>query len=145
MSKLAWNAASVTDRGLVRKDNQDRCYVSPDQRLFVVADGMGGIKGGGEASRLAVEAIELFWKEEPPQLTDPASVQDWLQRAVEKANESVCAAADIINSHSRMGTTIVVAVQADENKVHIAHVGDSPAYLVKQGSIGALTKDHSIV
>lgn len=145
MSKVSWCVAGVTDRGLIRRDNQDNYYVSPDQRLFVVADGMGGVKGGAEASRLAVEAIQSLWKDKPPQLTDHLKIQEWLQEAVENANESVCAAADVINTDSRMGTTIVVAVQADESKVHIAHVGDSRAYLMKQGSIGALTHDHSVV
>lgn len=145
MDKLGWSVAGVTDRGLTRRDNQDNFYVSPDKRLFVVADGMGGVKGGAEASRLAVEAVEKLWKDKPPTLSDHTKIQDWLQEAVEKANESVCKAADAHGSESRMGTTIVVVVQSDEDKAHVAHVGDSRAYVLKNGEINTLTHDHSVV
>jgi len=145
MSKLAWSVASITDRGLIRRDNQDNYFVSEDKRLFVVADGMGGVKGGAEASRLAVEAVRQAWIDNPPQFDDHDKIELWLRDAVGKANDSVCDAADLINSESRMGTTIVVALQADGNKVHIAHVGDSRAYLLKDGALEALTNDHSMV
>jgi len=145
MDKLAWRVAGVTDRGLSRRDNQDNYYVSADERLFVVADGMGGVKGGAEASRLAVAAVESLWKEKPPKLSDHALIQDWLQEAVENANEAVCQAADAIAAEARMGTTIVVVVQSDEDRAHIAHVGDSRAYLMKDGEINTLTHDHSVV
>lgn len=145
MSKLVWSVASKTDVGLKRSENQDNYFVSDDNRLFVVADGMGGVMGGAEASRLAVEAIKQFWTEDPPPLDDQDKAQKWLHKAVRTANDSVCDAADQIIAESRMGTTIVAALQSDGKKLHIAHVGDSRVYLLREGVLETMTNDHSMV
>lgn len=145
MNKLTCRVASVTDRGLSRPENQDSFYISPDERVFVVADGMGGVKGGAEASRIAVETIQELWKEDAPHPTDEAEIRKWLLDAVARANHNICDAADSKDSASRMGTTIVVAVQSDANEMHIAHVGDSRAYILKEGRISTLTNDHTVV
>ncbi|HEY9717110.1 MAG TPA: protein phosphatase 2C domain-containing protein [Trichormus sp.] len=145
MSKLVWSVASKTDVGLKRSENQDNFFVSDDNRLFVVADGMGGVMGGAEASRLAVEAIKRLWAEDQPPLDDELKAQAWLHDAVRTSNESVCDAADQIIAESRMGTTIVAALQGAGNQLHIAHVGDSRAYLLRDGALDTLTNDHSMV
>jgi protein phosphatase len=145
MSKLVWSVASKTDVGLKRSENQDNYFVSDDNRLFVVADGMGGVMGGAEASRLAVEAIKQLWAEHQPPFDDQEKVQVWLHDAVKNSNDSVCDAADKIIAESRMGTTIVAALQTDDKRLHIAHVGDSRAYLFRDGELKTLTNDHSMV
>ncbi|HEY9715677.1 MAG TPA: Stp1/IreP family PP2C-type Ser/Thr phosphatase [Chroococcales cyanobacterium] len=141
---LKWRAAARTDAGCQRQRNEDNYYVSPDQRVFAVADGMGGAVGGAKASKLAVEAIEKRWKESPPPYTDRDSIQQWLLETVTQANQSVWHEAEEDSTVRGMGTTVVVAVQSEEY-MEIAHVGDSRAYLVRDGKATLLTNDHSVV
>jgi protein phosphatase len=105
---------------------------------------MGGVKGGAIASRIAVETLKKMYDSKRPDLADKDAVQDWLQEAVAEANKNICEESETI-SGPRMGTTIVVAVQPDEGDVLIAHVGDSRAYMLKNGSIEPVTSDHSVV
>jgi len=119
--------------------------MSPDYRVFAVADGMGGAVGGAMASRLAVEAIENLWKSRPPHPTDQGAIREWLNEAVAAANQAVWVAAEEDASVRGMGTTVVVAVQAQDEHLQIAHVGDSRAYLLREGKARLLTNDHSVV
>ncbi|HEY9788247.1 MAG TPA: Stp1/IreP family PP2C-type Ser/Thr phosphatase [Candidatus Obscuribacterales bacterium] len=145
MKKLSWKVAAVTDRGLQRSENQDNYYISPDNRVFVVADGMGGLRGGARASKLAVDAVESYWQKRPPDGSDRESLQNWLVDAVSEANSTVFNTASQDESVQNMGTTIVVAVQSDNGTVQIAHVGDSRAHLIRDGKTIVLTQDHSVV
>ena len=142
---LKWRAAALTDAGCQRQRNEDNYYVSPDNRVFAVADGMGGAVGGAKASKLAVEAIEKRWKDTPPPTGDRESIQKWLHETVTQANQSVWHEAEEDSSVRGMGTTVVVAVQSDESHLEIAHVGDSRAYLLRDGKPVLLTNDHSVV
>jgi protein phosphatase len=142
---LNWHAAAVTDAGCQRERNEDSFYVSPDQRVFVVADGMGGAVGGAKASRLAVEAIEKLWKDAPPPSDDRNEIKQWLHKAVNLANTSVYQVAEKDVSVRGMGTTVVVGCQSSDSFLQIAHVGDSRAYLLRDGKPVVLTNDHSVV
>lgn len=144
MASLAWQVAAASDRGCVRQDNQDNYYISPDSRIFVVADGMGGEAGGALASRLAVEAVEeLFW-ERIPDCNDENSIQEWLVEGVSRANMSVYSVRVTNPDVKRLGTTIVVAAQSDSGSLYIAHLGDSRAYRISKEEICVLTQDHSV-
>lgn len=145
MTKVTWQVASVTDPGIKRTENQDSLYISPDKRLLVVADGMGGMKGGGKASGLAIGAVEKLWNEKRPDDCDQALIQKWLVEAVSNANEEVFQAAAADPAVKDMGTTIVVAIHCPDGRVQIAHVGDSRAYLIRDGKTIVLTQDHSVV
>ncbi len=143
---VKWRAAARTDAGCQRQRNEDSFFVSPDQRVFAVADGMGGAVGGAMASRLAVEAIENLWKTKPPHDSDQQLIREWLENAVSAANRAVWVASEEDVSVRGMGTTVVVAVQAvDDNHLQIAHVGDSRCYLWREGKASLLTDDHSVV
>lgn len=142
---LKWRVAAVTDPGCQRQKNEDNYFVSPDERVFAVADGMGGALGGARASKLTVEAIESLWKSKPPHISDKEAIRQWLIEAVSAANRSVFHVAEQDASVRGMGTTVVVAVQSDDNYMQIAHVGDSRAYLVRGGKPVLLTQDHSVV
>lgn len=142
---LKWRAAARTDAGCQRQRNEDNYWVSPDQRVFVVADGMGGAVGGAKASRLAVEAIEKRWKDSPPPLSDRDAIVKWLIATVTTANQRVWHEAEEDTTVHGMGTTVVVAVQSENNFMAIAHVGDSRAYLLRDGKPTLLTNDHSVV
>lgn len=142
---VKWRTAARTDAGCQRQRNEDSYFVSPDQRVLVVADGMGGAVGGAMASRLAVEAIANLWKVKPPHQNDRQLVKEWLDEAVSAANRSVWVAAEEDTSVRGMGTTVVVAVQSEDNHLQIAHVGDSRCYLLRGGKARLLTDDHSVV
>jgi protein phosphatase len=142
---LKWRVASKTHEGKQRPKNEDSCYVSPDERVFVVADGMGGALGGARASKLTVEAVAQLWDDRRPHSTDTEAIKQWLQDAVALANRSVFSVAEQDASVRGMGTTVVVAVQSEDHKLQIAHVGDSRAYLVRKGKPTLLTQDHSVV
>ena len=136
------DAASATDTGQIRVANQDSCGVFVDadnSRLFVVADGMGGHRGGETASRLAVEAIgEVFRRsEEGPEET--------LLHAFRAANQRIWQAAQQDDDLRGMGTTGVAILLDPEGPLWLAHVGDSRAYRFRSGVLERLTIDHSMV
>lgn len=142
---LKWCASGLTDAGCERKSNEDTFFVSPDMRVFAVADGMGGVVGGAMASKITTEAIEKLWNEHPPHLNDRESIRNWLNDAVITANRLVWGAAEKDQSLKGMGTTVVIGVQSDDNLIQIAHVGDSRAYLLRGNEVNLVTKDHSVV
>ncbi len=145
MTKLSWRAASVSNRGRIRSENQDNFYVSPDSCVFAVADGMGGARNGSIASRLAIETIENCWKNEQSHCHEADSAREWLGKAVEDANLTIYGESQFEDIMTRMGTTVVVAAHTADGKVEIAHVGDSRAYLVRNGHAEPVTVDHSVV
>lgn len=144
MTSLSWQVAAASDQGCVRKDNQDNYYISPDSRIYVVADGMGGEAGGALASQLAIEAVEgLFW-ERIPDCNDEIAIQEWLVEAVSRANMSVYSVRITNPAVKKLGTTIVVAGQSDTGSLYVAHLGDSRAYRISHDEISVLTQDHSV-
>lgn len=145
MNGTVWKIGVLTDRGLVRNDNQDDYYVSPDQQLLVVADGMGGAANGALASKAAVQALERCWSEERPDTADDTSVAQWLQYAVRQANQSIMQIKGNFEPARRPGSTIVVTVRCDDGTLRIAHVGDSRAYIFRRNKVQFVTIDHSVV
>jgi len=142
----------LTDKGVSRKNNEDSFCTDKDLGLFVVADGMGGHSAGEVASRMAVEALSGYIRKscaggEPligPFDAGRSAASNRLVSGIRLANQAVCEAAKNNPSWKGMGTTIVAAL-VDGNRVSIAHVGDSRAYLVRSGAISQLTDDHSVV
>jgi len=140
--------ASLTDIGRVRQNNEDSClYWEPEGeaefrrkgRLAVVADGMGGYEGGQEASRIAVETVrEVYDKvfHDDPKLA--------LLEAFAVAHERIQDYAEQHPVFHGMGTTCT-ALAVVGTRLHFAHVGDSRLYLVRDGVISRLTRDHSYV
>jgi protein phosphatase len=129
-------AAAVTDTGRRRLDNEDAFVLEPP--LFAVADGMGGAQAGEVASRLAVSTIE----ERGLGLRDEAALVELLRLANTRIHELSTRDPGVTG----MGTTATVAV-VDEaaGTVTLGHVGDSRAYLIRDGAIAQLTDDHSLV
>jgi serine/threonine protein phosphatase PrpC len=123
-----------SDIGRLRQRNED-AYLVKDS-LFVVADGMGGHRGGDVASTLALETIESV---APAEVTLEALVQD-----IKQANQALMDRGEADRELRGMGTTIT-AVIAEDAKVHVAHVGDSRAYLLRGGALQQLTEDHTLV
>ena len=126
-----WHA---TDVGRQRQGNEDNFFVRAP--LFVVADGMGGAQAGEVASEMAVHSFRSG-------LPDGAAA-DGLVRVIEDANEAIHERSRAEERRAGMGTTVTAAYVA-EDEVVIAHVGDSRAYLVRDGELVRLTRDHSLV
>jgi PPM family protein phosphatase len=127
--------ARASDTGRKRRRNEDSYVVAPP--MFAVADGMGGAQAGEVASKLAAAALEE---------TDPATLSgpERLISLIQEANRRVYERSSSDPSTSGMGTTMTVAV-VEEAGVTIGHVGDSRAYLVREGKLEQLTEDHSLV
>ncbi len=143
MSKLSWRVFATTDIGKHRPENQDNYFVNEKNGTYLVADGMGGTKGGAVASRLAVQTVEALHSEKPLNMNS-AEMEAWLKSAACRANLEILNEAAKDAKYSNMGTTFLLAVQLDD-KVHIANIGDSRAYLVRDGRIDLLTVDDSVV
>ena len=131
---------ALSDVGLVRKDNEDNYLVSPERGLFVVADGMGGHVGGQIASTLAIQAIDEYIELSILETVKPG---DLLQQALLKANEHIYNHGET-KQYYGMGTTVTAALFY-QNNLHIAHIGDSRAYQLRDNVLTLLTRDHSLV
>ena len=140
------NIWGVTDKGVVRQQNQDDFHIEltqPDVALGIVCDGMGGARAGNVASRLAVDTFLDTARER--------SVDQWradpealLNFGAEQANQAVHFRAGIDAECRGMGTTMVAVLVIGE-MAYLLNIGDSRAYLVNAGGIQRLTRDHSVV
>jgi PPM family protein phosphatase len=147
---LKVEAAARTDVGLVRHDNQDSFGINTELSLYLVCDGMGGAAGGQIASDLAVKTFLAIARQEieaaqnqtnshSPEITRLA-----LRRAVAAANRAVNARAEWDIGYRGMGSTLVGA-RLTGDRLTVINVGDSRAYLVRDGHAVQLTEDHSFV
>ncbi|PYQ12167.1 MAG: Stp1/IreP family PP2C-type Ser/Thr phosphatase [Acidobacteria bacterium] len=146
-------AAGLTDVGRKRQGNEDFFHIDTDRGLFIVADGMGGHVAGEVASKLAVQTIEEFMRvsDSDSEITWPFEFDESLsqggnriQAAIQLANREIVRHMQSREEHRGMGTTVVTAVVADD-ACYVGHVGDSRAYLIREGSIEQLTRDHTFV
>jgi protein phosphatase len=139
--------AEECHRGLVREENQDAVRHARIAlgHLLIVADGIGGYKGGATASRMVVEGFHRHLAALPRDYPPERAIQE----ASVRTNAAIVAAAGAPNSpYSRMGSTVVLALlQQDAAGTHawIGHIGDSRAYRVRDGRLVRLTNDHSAV
>ncbi len=137
----------VTDSGTVRSTNQDACRCgtfSPGSAWAVVCDGMGGAKGGNVASAIAVEQIEEQLKKKFSEKMSQGNTKSMIINAVHQANTAIYDKAKEKPELHGMGTTAVVLL-ASQGRLHVAHVGDSRAYLKNSGGLTQITMDHSYV
>ena len=148
-----FRSAARTDVGMKRDHNEDSFLVNEDIGLYVVCDGMGGHAGGETASRLAVQTIEKELISAKLRIDDPFSAKASLPESplagvLREAVEGACAA---VFRSSRanpelagMGTTCISLLVQGEHAI-VGHVGDSRAYLVRDGQVWQLSEDHSLV
>ena len=141
-------AASLTDVGLQRSNNEDSClYWEPETdeeflrkgRLAVIADGMGGYEGGQEASRLAVDTVRHIYDRD-----FNGNPQEVLVAALKHAHQTIQRYGMDHPEFRGMGTTCT-AIAIIQRRLYFAHVGDSRLYLIRGDSISRLTRDHSYV
>lgn len=146
--------AGLTDVGCEREHNEDAYGILPDFNLFLVADGMGGHRAGDVASQMAVEVVEEFFlATEKEDITWPFHFDpnqpfavNRLVTAIQVANNRIYKESVQNDEHQGMGTTIVALHSVSGHRLgHIAHVGDSRCYRMRDERLELLTMDHSLV
>jgi len=142
-----------TDTGRVRETNEDSLRYAPETNLFILSDGMGGQASGEVASRLATDAtlahcLEAESNSALPLVGEPiegvSEASNRLASAIRLANRVVYTASQQNSEQQGMGAT-VVAVWIKNDRMSVAHVGDSRVYRLRGGALEQLTSDHSFV
>jgi protein phosphatase len=139
---LTWRVAGTSDPGLKRSRNEDTLLVDQANGIVIVADGIGGRPAGDLASAEAARTVREG-------LTTGGSDSGWGDRmaeAVQRANRNIWKAALDEPEHAGMGTTVTaLALQGDAQHWVVGHVGDSRAYLFRDGVLRRITRDHTVV
>ena len=137
---------ALTDIGLVREKNQDSFLTLNESNipLFVIADGMGGHKGGEVASSDAVRIIKEVFIENKETLVNKKNIIKVIEDSIQIANKAIYEESLESSECSGMGTTISLCY-IYKNHLLIGHVGDSRIYLIEKDEIIQLTEDHSLV
>lgn len=142
----------LTDTGIVRNKNEDAIGYDSALGLVVLADGMGGHRGGEIASAMTVDTVIDKLQQSLPEVS-PGEVDEasgfsresiCIQNAVVEANQQVYQAAESNPDHKGMGTTVVV-LQFYNNSFSLAHIGDSRCYRLRSDKFEQITKDHSLL
>jgi len=146
-------AAGATDIG-EREHNEDHVLLRPELGLFLLADGAGGHNAGNVASALATTTVANVFETSATALADRPEIDAFglwtiarrLATAIQRANAEVIEIAKKAAKYQGMGTTLVAAAfSPDGDVIHVAHVGDSRCYRLRDGLLEALTVDHSLV
>jgi protein phosphatase len=136
-----------------RTHNEDAILLRPDLNLYIVADGAGGQNAGNVASTLATTSIARFFEQTKLAAQQRSEYDDLglltaarqLSAAVQEANREIIEIAKSSDRHRGMGTTVVAALFSVEHRhIHVAHVGDSRLYRLRDGRLELLTHDHSL-
>ncbi|MGW5880028.1 Stp1/IreP family PP2C-type Ser/Thr phosphatase [Nocardiopsis terrae] len=136
---IALRYAAYSDVGCLREGNEDSGYAG--QHLLAVADGMGGYAGGEVASSIAIGSLRQLDTPDDPRAEEMAEV---LQRAVERANESLAIRIRQEPQLENMGTTLTAMLWSG-SQVALIHIGDSRAYLLRGPRFEQITHDHTLV
>jgi serine/threonine protein phosphatase PrpC len=148
----ALEIVSCTDPGVVRSHNEDSIALDAENGLVILADGMGGYNAGEVASGMAttviVTELQRLLGEKAISADDepggPGLAQELLREQIEKANTSIYQASQSQPQYAGMGTTLVVALFND-NRMTVAHIGDSRLYRLRGEEFKQVTKDHSLL
>ena len=141
-----------SDPGMVRSHNEDSIANDVKHGLAILADGMGGYNAGEVASGMATTVLmtelQAVMQQHAPYDIDPDTGKTYAQRMIkeqiEKANTSIYQAAQSQPQYAGMGTTLVTA-QFYDNRMTVAHIGDSRLYLLRGAEFSQVTRDHSLL
>ncbi len=148
---LELNVVGKTDKGLVRKGNEDCLHIDKENQIFAVCDGMGGHNAGEVASMMTAEMLDITYKQFNTALQNDQNLKigkalpvsgDILLKSIRLANRAIYKKASDNPDLHGMGTT-VVALAFENDLLSIAHVGDSRAYRIEKRKLSPLTVDHS--
>ena len=136
--------AALTDRGRVRRRNEDNWSADPTAGIYVVSDGLGGQSAGALASQIVVETLPLLLRKRLPRAGDLAVAADLVRGVLCELSRQVYRQTQGEPGLEGMGATVVLAV-VRETQALLAHLGDSRAYWFRDGRLERLTSDHSVV
>lgn len=136
---ISIRVGSRTEQGK-RANNEDRFFVDEDDRIFLVADGMGGQEDGERASTMAAELIPRLLRDH---LWNGTGVKSAVQNTIKETNRMIVEAGVHRPAGRRMGTTVVVAAQWEEY-VYLSWIGDSRMYLIRGEQVKQITTDHTV-
>lgn len=142
---MRFSAKGLTDIGKIRGENQDAFLIDEEAGLFAVADGMGGMMNGALAARLTLDSLQRILKAELPKTIAVSEADENEKDVVHFLNETLVKLSDLVRSEvgPRSGSTLVMAL-AKKDRVYIAYLGDSRAYLLRGGRLERLTRDHNM-
>lgn len=140
------NWACISDKGKVRGENEDACLIDQQRGLFIISDGMGGHAEGAAASQIVVESLPSILTEKIGKLKSNSSrsVRRAIRKSIVELNRRVRKEGANGNGHRGMGATVVMALRYGD-RLYIANVGDSRAYLFRRNRLRQLTVDHTVV
>jgi len=134
-----------TDKGRMRSNNEDACFVMQKDKVFIIADGVGGNKSGEIASRTAVNGIVKYIEGNPLEsVKTPKKINDYFDECIKEINFNVLESSQRFEENRGMATTIVIAYMV-KNKMYVMNVGDSRAYLFRNKKLKQITEDHTYV
>ena len=146
--KGALEMVARTDSGRVRDHNEDAVFINPDRGLAILADGMGGYNAGEVASGLATtflsSALETSFFDPPAKEPAPQNAAQCLEQSIASANTAIYNASLDESAYAGMGTTLVTALFHD-NRLTVAHIGDSRLYRLRDEKLTPITRDHSLL
>ena len=143
--KLRWRAAGVSDVGRVRTGNEDAFLVDEARGVFLVADGMGGHVAGEIASGIAAQAVGVTLQEG---VDRGLAADDLAHSMVDSFRAADRAIAEHVAAHPEtqgMGTTVTAMVVCTDGTYRLGHIGDSRAYLMREGQLAQVSRDHTWV
>lgn len=134
-----------TDKGIIRSSNEDACFVLLHDKVYILADGVGGGNSGEIASRTAVSEIANYVVQHPlSHMLDKYEIVGYMRDAFEAANTRIYDMARAHEENSGMATTAII-VYVNKGKAYIGNIGDSRVYLYRDGEYIQLTEDHTYV
>lgn len=139
-SQLFLYSTTVSDVGTVRANNQDSSFAG--EHLVAICDGMGGHAGGDTASTIAIRSLAHIEREDREQ--DVAAIASMMETSVMAAHDAIVGKARHERKLSGMGTTVTAVALVDDYWV-LSHIGDSRAYLLRDGALCQVSQDHSYV
>lgn len=134
-----------TDKGLRRSNNEDACFVMKNDRIFIVADGVGGNNSGEIASRTAVNEIAKYIETNPlDQLHSANEIKAYFESCMKDVNFRILELSQRFEKNKGMATTVVIAYIVKDT-LYIVNVGDSRGYVFREGALTQVTDDHTYV
>ncbi len=134
-----------TDRGMLRRSNEDSVFVLPKHQLYIVADGVGGHNSGEVASRMAVETIAEYAQNNPPEsVKGDKALKKYFEECMTLANSRIYSEAQKPGRRYGMATTCVL-LYIREDTAFVVNIGDSRCYLIRDAVMRQISQDHSVV
>lgn len=134
-----------TDKGKMRSNNEDACFVMIRDKVFIIADGVGGNKSGEIASRTAINEVAKYVEEHPLDgIKTSKSINDYFNECIKNCNFKILESAQRFEENRGMATTLVVGY-LHKKKLYIFNIGDSRAYYYRNDRLEQITIDHTYV